>query len=317
MLYLQQSDAHHATISMDTKPLKQFLTLAETLHFGRASHTLNISTSALSRSIHQLEEHVGVPLFHRDSRSVSLTWAGIQFQDFARETLHQWDTLRSNLQEHAGQLQGELSLYCSVTASYSFLYDILSNFRRQWPGIEIKLRTGDPDHAINRVLSADEDIAIAARPTPLPRQLAFRLITVSPLLFIAPRNEPSLASLLAGPDKATNWAEIPMILSESGVSRQRVDQWFRARSITPRIYAQVAGNEAIVSMVSLGFGVGVVPRIVLDNSPLAERVMVLPVSPELSPYEVGLFARHRSLSDPVIRAFWTQPGQGEDPGQPV
>ena len=55
------------------------------------------------------------------------------------------------------------------------------------------------------------------------------------------------------------------------------------------VYAQVAGNEAIVSMVSLGFGVGVVPEIVLQNSPLSETVRVLRVEPRLEAYEVGLF----------------------------
>ncbi|MCO4758589.1 MAG: HTH-type transcriptional activator IlvY, partial [Oceanospirillaceae bacterium] len=69
---------------------------------------------------------------------------------------------------------------------------------------------------------------------------------------------------------------------------------------------QVAGNEAIVSMVSLGFGVGVVPRIVLDNSPLADRVQVLDVQPELEAYDVGLFALNKKLKSPLIRAFWEQ-----------
>ena len=71
------------------------------------------------------------------------------------------------------------------------------------------------------------------------------------------------------------------------------------------IYAQIAGNEAIVSMVSLGFGVGIVPRIVLDNSPLADQVRVLDVRPGLDPYEVGLFALDKRLASPLISAFWS------------
>ena len=97
-----------------------------------------------------------------------------------------------------------------------------------------------------------------------------------------------------------------MILSESGISRRRVDRWFSDMGIQPNIYAQVAGNEAIVSMVSLGFGVGVVPRIVLDNSPLAKKVHVLKVEPELTAYDVGLFALEKKLRNPVIEAFWAQ-----------
>jgi LysR family positive regulator for ilvC len=58
-------------------------------------------------------------------------------------------------------------------------------------------------------------------------------------------------------------------------------------------------------MVSLGFGVGVVPRLVLDNSPLADTVRVLDVRPQLTPYEVGLFALEKRLASPLIRAFWS------------
>ena len=84
----------------------------------------------------------------------------------------------------------------------------------------------------------------------------------------------------------------------------RVDEWFRERDIEPNIYAQVAGNEAIVSMVSLGFGIGVVPKIVLENSPLKERVQIYQVRPELEPYDIGLFTLQKHLKNPLIEAFW-------------
>lgn len=97
---------------------------------------------------------------------------------------------------------------------------------------------------------------------------------------------------------------MPMILSEAGVSRGRVDEWFRDIGVTPNIYAQVAGNEAIVSMVSLGFGLGVVPKIVLDNSPLIDTVQILDVAPSLEPFDIGLFTLKKSLKNPLVAAFW-------------
>lgn len=291
---------------MDTRPLRLFLALADTLHFGRAGDRCHMSPSAVSRTIRHLEEELGVTLFLRDNRSVSLTPEGRRFQQYAREALAQWDSLRHSMQESSRVLQGELSLYCSVTASYSFLYDILSHFRNDYPGIEIKLHTGDPAQAVERVTTGREDIAIGARPDTLPRGVAFRPILRSPLLFIAPADQPDLATALTGRARADAWREVPMILSEEGLSRQRLDQWFRALGVTPRIYAQVSGNEAIVSMVSLGFGVGVAPRIVLENSPLAERTRPLQVEPALEDYEVGLFTLEKRLTDPVIQAFWSQ-----------
>lgn len=290
---------------MNFKILKQFLALAETLHFGRASDECHISISALSRNIRHLEEELGVSLFNRDNRTVVLTQEGQKFLKYARDTSSQWNLIRHELTDNSDQLSGEISLYGSVTASYSFLYELLRRFRIAYPAIEIKLRTGDPEHAIAHVLDGKEDLSIAARPAHLPRALAFNPIATSPLLFIAPLEQQVPNVPTNTPTTPQEWASIPMILSESGVSRARVDEWFRHRDITPRIYAQVTGNEAIVSMVSLGFGIGVVPKIVLDNSPLMDRIRVLDVTPELEPYDIGLFALKRNLKNPLVDAFWS------------
>ena len=289
---------------MDIKNLKLFLSLSDSLHFGRASEACHISPSALSRSIKQLEDNLGVTLFERDNRTVSMTHEGKVFQEYAREALIQWDVVRNNLLAEAQELHGEISVFCSVTASYSFLYDILSDFRQQHPKIAIKLHTGDAESAIARIISGGEDITIAAKPDSLAAPLAFKPIAASPLVFIAPLQDATLDPLLAS--GSVQWQEVPMILSEEGVARKRADQWFKDNQITPLIYAQVAGNEAIVSMVSLGFGVGVVPKIVLDNSPLADRVRILKNAPALKAYEVGLFALKKKLQSPIINAFWSQ-----------
>ena len=301
---------------MNITVLRHFVELSETLHFGRASARANISTSALSRHIRQLEAELNVALFDRDNRSVELTAAGHRFQRYARDAVQQWDQIRFELTDPTDQLQGEISLYCSVTASHSILVDLLNRFRPAHPGVEIRLQTGDPEHAITRVQSLDEELAIAARPDRLPAGVEFKPIRVSPLVFIAPveTTDPTLGHL--PPDGPGAWAEIPMILAAGGIARRRVDAWFRTLDVTPKIYAQVAGNEAIVSMVSLGLGVGVVPKIVLDNSPHAERIRVLDVDPVLDPYDLGLFTLKRHLRNPLVDAFWSvlsdSPESGEE-----
>tara|TARA_B100000767_G_C19753945_1_gene532035 strand:- start:244 stop:1125 length:882 start_codon:yes stop_codon:yes gene_type:complete len=287
---------------MDIKHLKHFLALAENLHFGKASAACHISLSALSRNIRQLEEQLGASLFNRDNRSVQLTNQGQTFVAYARSAVGEWDAICHQLKDSNGktQLQGEVSLYCSVTAVYSLLFDLFQRFRKDHPNIEIKLHTGDPDQGITHVISGEEDLAIAARPKTIPRELAFKPITISPLVFIGPK----------GQSMPKQWSQVPMILAEGGLSRQRTDAWFRAMDVTPRIYAQVAGNEAIVIMVSLGLGIGVVPKIVLDNSPTVERIQILDVKPQLEAYDVGLFALKKNLKKPLVSALWQLVAQG-------
>lgn len=290
---------------MNIRTLKHFIALAETLHFGRASDACNISLSALSRNIRQLEEELGSLLFNRDNRTVALTSEGQKFVQYARDAIVQWEQIRNELADDTDQLHGEISMYCSVTASYSILFELLNRFRHDHPEIDLKLHTGDPNHAITHILDGEEDLAIAALPRSLPRGLAFKAITTSPLLFIAPIQQRDPDVPTTPPNSAQQWAQVPMILSEGGVARKSIDTWFRQMGISPRIYAQVTGNEAIVSMVSLGLGIGVVPKIVLDNSPLVDRIQILDVSPTLEPFEVGLFTLKKNLKNPLINAFWS------------
>lgn len=279
---------------MDNRSLKLFLHLCDTLHFGRTSQAMHISPSALTRHIQQLETELNTTLFERDNRSVKLTKEGVLFQQYAKESLGLWQGFRQSLMEETQELQGELSIYCSVTASYSFLHDILSDFRRAHPKIAITLHTGDSEDAITHIVDDEDDLAIGARPDRLPSKLDFKRITTSALVMIAPLDE----------NRPNAWETVPMILSEKGLVRKRVDAWFQEKNIKPTIYAQVSGNEAIVSLVSLGFGIGVVPKIVLDNSPLASQVKELNHKPLLEPIDVGLYAQKKRLQNPVVHALW-------------
>jgi LysR family transcriptional regulator, positive regulator for ilvC len=287
---------------MNQKELQLFLHLAKSLNFARTSEACHVSPSSLSRIIQRLEQELGVPLFERDNRHVSLTRAGRAFREFADETSSKFQALQKNLAEQEQVLTGELSIFCSVTASYSFLYDLLSKFRQQHPGIEIKLHTGDTATTLDRIIAEQEDIGIAALPQKIPPSLSTQVLGTTPLVFIAPRSG-AYSKLNVEGDKKIQWSNIPLILSESGLAREQVDRWLRDKKIKPHIYAQVAGNEAIVSMVSLGFGVGVVPKLVVDNSPLKNKIKVLEIEHNLAPFAIGVCVLQRKIQNPLIKAF--------------
>ncbi|AXT32577.1 HTH-type transcriptional activator IlvY [Pseudoalteromonas tunicata] len=292
---------------MDQRSLHVFLALADTLHFGRASERCHVSAPTLSRNIKQLEDTLGVSLFLRDNRTVRLTQHGLAFIEYAHTSLQQWQKLKLSFEQSSEQLVGEISLFCSVTASYSFLYKLLEQFRLQYQQVEIKLHTGDPALALDRIIEQHEDMAIAARPDQLAANLAFCSIGYSSLQFIAPIGHGDIATYLAdcaNNNKEIQWHTLPFIVPELGLNRKRLESWWKKMQIKPPIYAQVAGNEAIVSMVSLGFGVALVPQIVLDNSPLLDKVQILsaPFQPEA--FEIGLCVLRNRLQDPLIKAMY-------------
>ncbi len=289
---------------MDFSELEAFLHLTETLHFGRASNSAHRSPSALSRIVMRLEQQVGKQLVDRSRRSIKLTAEGEAFRVFAKETLVRWEDLRSAVGGHETDLTGDLVLYGSTTAAVAVLPPILERFRRKHPRVTIHLRTGDAESAIERVQSGDADLAVAVCPHSIPTGLHTLLLTTTELEFVAPKIDcPARTAALK---KRIDWNAVPLIAAERGVGRKRVEQWFQARGARPNLVARVLGGEAILGMVALGFGIGVVSRLVIDASLAGRQVECLPVKPRLDPFQVVLVARRLSL---IVRAFLKVAGE--------
>nr|MBF0220923.1 HTH-type transcriptional activator IlvY [Desulfobulbaceae bacterium] len=286
---------------MDIQSLKLFKQLAENLHFGKTSQACHINPSALTRTVQRLEDELGEKLFVRDNRSVTLTPPGKLFKEYAEETIARYNELRNKISTD-GILRGEISLYSSVTAVYSILPSILEGFRELYPQVHINLQTGDAAMALNKLERGDVDVTIAAMPDQIPGHLAFKKITETPLVFITPTRFPEIISKFDSGD--INWQKTPFVMAEKGLSRKRVDSWFAQKDIQPYIYAKVAGNEAIIAFVSLGCGIGVVPKLVLEKSPLKDQISTIDVMPQLRPFSVGICVVQKKISNPIIKAFW-------------
>ena len=288
---------------METRDLELFCDLADTLSFARSSERRHISASGLSRAIRWLEDELNARLFVRDNRHVELTPAGERFLSTATRTLRNLEEAKAEaLGEREGSVRGVVELYASVTACYSVLPPLLAEFRREHPQAQIRLRTGDAARAVAEVRNEGAQVSVAALPPSLERNLVSQRVTTTPLCLVAPAGNGPVARMVRR--SPVPWPEVPLILPEAGLARDRLDRWLRRRAISPYIYAEVSGNEAILAMVGLELGVGLVPQLVIEKSPVKERLRLVEPGPPLEPYEVGIVARKRSLQVPVVSAFW-------------
>lgn len=280
---------------MDIKSLRLFQHLASSLHFSKTATAMYVSAPTLSRVISRLEQECKATLFVRNNRSVILTSAGRSLLSFANETLTQYSQMLQNMQSEQKALTGELSLYCSVTASQSYMPDILEKLHRQYPLVDIKLDTGDHTLAIEKVMKREVDLALAIHIPDFPSHMHFAKLDTVPLMLIVPKN------MNVDTWQAMQWQSANMILPARGPSRRILQQWFAEQSIKPHVYAQVSGNEAIVSMVALGLGIGFVPSIVLENSVVKNKVKVFDVD-SIEPYQLGLCYLNERASEPLMKA---------------
>jgi len=288
---------------LDFKSLRLFADLANSLHFTKTAELNHVSPSTLSRAIQRIEQELGCELLHRDNRTVVLTEAGQKFRQFADKQIEQWQQIQRVLKQDQVQLTGKLHVFCSVTAAYSHLPDMLDKFRRSHPLVEIVLTTGDAADALTQVKNQTVDIAIAAKPEKLSSSMHFHHLADIPLQLIAPSLSCQVTQQLQ--QSSINWEQIPFILPEHGPIRLRFDRWFRRNHHgKPNIYATVSGHEALVSMVALGCGIGFAPEVVIENSPVKERVQVLSNQGDIAPFELGVCCLTANQSQPLIRAFF-------------
>lgn len=287
---------------MDIKSLALFQQLATSLHFTKTAEANHVSPSTLSRIIQRLEEEMGCSLLVRDNRTVNLTIAGEKFLTYAEQQLSQYQLLKLSLNQQQESLTGKLHIYCSVTAAYSHLPKLIDNFRQQYPLVEILLTTGDASDALQQVQEQSVDIAIAAKPDNLPSSYFFHDLAEIPLSVIAPTIACNVQQELK--EKLVDWSKVPIILPESGSTRVRFEKWYRSLQFgKPNIYATVSGHEAIVSMVALGCGIGIAPQVVVENSPVKDRIYNLVSYKHFTPLSLGLCCLNIKRQQPLVKAF--------------
>jgi DNA-binding transcriptional LysR family regulator len=144
---------------MDLRRLRYFLAVAEELNVSRAARKLHIAQPPLSRQIQALEHEMGVALFHRTNKQISLTEAGLAFSKRARGVIEAAEAAVADAQRVQRHERGTISIGLSDQIAYTLLPPILSRFRGKYPGIDIDLKWFPLADQIDALERQDSDIA--------------------------------------------------------------------------------------------------------------------------------------------------------------
>ena len=231
---------------LDLRDATAFVRLCETGNLTRTAELCAVSPSSLSRCLNRLEQELGCQLCERGPHGVSITPKGRRFETFARRTLQEYATLSTTLQAR-GTLEGSVSIFCSVTASYLFIPRILNELQLSQPGLEVHLVTGDPADALTHLHQREADLVISALPHQPDPRLKSVPLTSFPLILIAPR-QPRFGGGHGEALHDYDLSEVPFVLARRGQLRLEVDRWLASQGIKPHIYSEVSGHEAIVEI---------------------------------------------------------------------
>nr|WP_272954644.1 LysR substrate-binding domain-containing protein [Kribbella sandramycini] len=168
---------------------------------------------------------------------------------------------------------------------------MLAPLRAAHPQIRLDIRTGDAAMALARLDEGEVDAAVAGIPKRLPESLVSRTIFTTDVLSVSAPGMP---------------ADGPYVVPARGLVREAAFRWFRRTGVRPVIAAEPDGHEALLALVDLGYGVGIVPRLVLDTSAFSGRLVE---GPPLDQLPIGLCVRRTDLHRPLVTALWNAPAR--------
>ncbi len=287
---------------MDHLDLRAFRVLSRKLHFAQSAEELNLSPSAFTRRIQGIEEELGQSLLIRRRGSVSLTAAGRRLLEYCQQQDALYTNLVEDLRDEESHPSGELRIACTVTACHSLLPSILARFRARYPRVTLKLLTQDAHRSLDQLKAGEVDLAVI--PTDGSRnEISALKLSSTEFSCIAPL-EPSLPQAIQQGERPSSfWERSSWVAPLGGLERKKLESWRRKVAPHSQISAEVRGNEGIIAMVSLGMGVALVPELVLQNSPLKERVRVLELPEKPSGYDISLCSMPHGLERRVVQLF--------------
>ena len=248
----------------DLRQLRHFVAVAERLHFGRAAAALHISQPPLSRSIRDLEGRVGATLLARTRRRVELTPEGARFLEEARRLLAQLERAVLDVGRMAAGDGGRLRLGFVSLADYGVLPGLLKIYKTARPGVALALR---------EMLSPDQAVALAAGD--LDFGLLLPPVSGVDLEHIVVQRERFVAALPSRHRLARTRGRIAMreLAREAFVMVPReiapglhdvVGALATRAGFAPRVTQEAIQMQTVVSLVSSGMGVAVVPASVAN-----------------------------------------------------
>ena len=250
---------------MDMRRLRYFLAVAEAGHITRAAAQLGMAQPPLSQQIKTLEAELGLQLFQRHPKGVTLTEAGRLLQDEARGLLRQTDALRQRLQRVAQGEQGQLALaFTSSAAAHAFVPRTLRACRQQHPDIGLDLREANAAEITAAVLANQLDCGLLRVPISRPPGLCFETLFHEPAVLALPIDHPAAPRPGQPPQPLALTAlrdEGFILVRQPGAPGLYANllALCESQGFRPRVVAEVPRMMSNLNLVAAGAGVSVVP----------------------------------------------------------
>ncbi len=284
------------------KQFRYFLAVAESDSVAAASRMLNIAQSAITKSVLELEDALGLQLFERSTKGMRLTPEGHRFLVKARRVIGAVADATRGIHQTTATLSGNIVIgVTSLVAGY-YLSEVIARFKRTCPGVELQVVEDAPPFLEHLLINGELDIAImVSNALGEPQALVTEILTRSPNRVwmaadhpLTTRDEVSLAECVEHDQITLQADRIEVMLRQV---------WTR-HQLKPRIALKTTSLEAVRSLVGVGTGLTILPDFLYRPWTLdAEHVEVRTLRDSIPTVDVGLVWRRGSQPRPEVLEF--------------
>ena len=279
------------------KTLKNFLAITRHKSVAAAAREIGLTAAAAGQQIQQLEKEIGLELFDRTKRSLTLNTHGRSLIEPIQEIVARYEALRSNMQSN---LSGTIVLGALVSSLMGAFGKTLNEIKHNYPELEIKLIAGLSSNFLDQLLEGTLDAAIVTEsPYTLPQSLKWTELYKEPMILIYPNTISSRKK-----DLKNITPNLPFIRFERNTwTGHLVDQTIKSNKLSIQDGMELNSVEAIIELVRQGLGYSIVPQLA-NISWVNDRQLTIQQLPGKNIYrKVGLLERKKHTRQNVTQVI--------------
>lgn len=239
-------------IAVDIRVLKYFLTVVREENITKASEILHITQPTLSRQLAKLEEDLGVQLFIRGKKGISLTDEGVLFRRRASEIVELADKAEKELTENEQLVNGEISVGTGECEAVGEMLKLFALFKEKYPNVYLDIYTGNADHIKRCIDNGLVDLGILIEPVEIEKYDFIRLNVAEEWVVLMRCDSPLAEKEYITIDDLSKYS---LIFPKRQSTRNEIESWFRNSEQKPKLaaYSNLSTNAAVLVEQGLGY----------------------------------------------------------------
>lgn len=283
---------------MQIETLKIFCDVAKYHSFSRGATENQISQSAASQAIFQVEERLGIKLIDRSCRPLKLTSEGEVFCEGARQVVDHYTELENQIKSLHHELTSKIRVACIYSVGLSHIKEFAEEFSKLYPKVQIQIECLHPDKVYENILKEEADLGIVSFPQPR-QHLAIIPWTQEPMVVVCHPQHFLAKSKEIVPSQMMN--EKFVGFDNDLTIRKEVDRFLKKHHTDVRIELEFDNIEAIKRAVEINTGISILPQPTLERELKAGTIAAIPLTTRDFVRPLGIIHRRgKKFSPPMI-----------------